>query len=204
MEMKNICGKIPLELHAKVRGEIEQREISTQEFLQQVIEEHFMEKGVEQMAARTIAVQVTEELFGRLKAAVAWKGCKQKDFLISIIEKAIEEVEAEQENARREKEALASQEEETEEGLEEAEGEPEEAEEEPEETDEEPEEAEGEPEEAEEEPERTGEEGESEEPEPTEESKKVLPDGETENAGAEMNEPETIDEDEEPEEAIGA
>lgn len=79
--MKNICGKIPLELHAKVRGEIEQREISTQEFLQQVIEEHFMEKGVEQMAARTIAVQVTEELFGRLKAAVAWKGCKQKDFL---------------------------------------------------------------------------------------------------------------------------
>lgn len=168
MEMKNICGKIPLELHAKVRGEIEQREISTQEFLQQVIEEHFMEKGVEQMAARTIAVQVTEELFGRLKAAVAWKGCKQKDFLISIIEKAIEEVEAEQENARREKEA------------------------------------EGEPEEAEEEPERTGEEGESEEPEPTEEPKKVLPDGETENAGAEMNEPETIDEDEEPEEAIGA
>ena len=201
MEMKNICGKIPLELHAKVRGEIEQREISTQEFLQQVIEEHFMEKGVEQMAARTIAVQVTEELVGRLKAAVAWKGCKQKDFLISIIEKAIEEVEAEQENARREKEALASQEEETEEGSEEAEGEPEEAEEEPEETDEEPEEAEGEPEE---EPERTGEEGESEEPEPTEESKKVLPDGETENVGAEMNEPGTIDEDEEPEEAIGA
>ena len=201
MEMKNICGKIPLELHAKVRGEIEQREISTQEFLQQVIEEHFMEKGVEQMAARTIAVQVTEELFGRLKAAVAWKGCKQKDFLISIIEKAIEEVEAEQENARREKEALASQEEETEEGSEEAEGEPEEAEEEPEETDEEPEEAEGDPEE---EPERTGEEGESEEPEPTEEPKKVLPDGETENAGAEMNEPGTIDEDEEPEEAIGA
>lgn len=201
MEMKNICGKIPLELHAKVRGEIEQREISTQEFLQQVIEEHFMEKGVEQMAVRTIAVQVTEELFGRLKAAVAWKGCKQKDFLISIIEKAIEEVEAEQENARREKEALASQEEETEEGSEEAEGEPEEAEEEPEETDEEPEEAEGEPEE---EPERTGEEGESEEPEPTEESKKVLPDGETENVGAEMNEPGTIDEDEEPEEAIGA
>ena len=200
-EMKNICGKIPKDLHEKVREEIELTESSTQKFIQQVIEEHFERlagKGEMSMGtARTIAVQVTEELFGRLKAAVAWKGCKQKDFLISIIEKAIEEVEAEQENARREKEALASQEEETEEGSEEAEGEPEE-------TDEEPEEAEGEPEEAEEEPERTGEEGESEEPEPTEEPKKVLPDGETENAGAEMNEPETIDEDEEPEEAIGA
>lgn len=100
MDMKNICGKIPLDLHAKVRQEIEQRDISTQEFLQQVIEEHFMEKGVDSMAARTIAVQVTEELFGRLKAAVAWKGCKQKDFLISIIENAIAQVEAEQRQAQ--------------------------------------------------------------------------------------------------------
>ena len=111
MEMKNICGRIPVELHAKVRGEIEQRGISTPEFLQQVIEEHFMEKGVDQMAARTIAVQVTEELFGRLKAVVAWKGCKQKDFLISIIEKAVREIEDEQENARRAKEIAASQQE---------------------------------------------------------------------------------------------
>jgi hypothetical protein len=95
MEMKNICGKIPVELHAKVRNEIENREISTQEFLQQVIEEHFMEKGVDSMAARTIAVQVTEELFGRLKAVVARKGCKQKDFLIGVIEAAVAAAEEE-------------------------------------------------------------------------------------------------------------
>lgn len=190
MEMKNICGKIPLELHAKVRGEIEQRDISTQEFLQQVIEEHFLEKGVEQMAARTIAVQVTEELFGRLKEVLAWKGCKQKDFLTSIIEKAIEEIEAEQENERKEKEALASQEEESEETEEEAE--------------EESEEAEGEPEETEEEPESAGEECEAEESGLTEETEKVLLAGEPENAGAEMNEPEKIDEEEEPGEAIEA
>ena len=53
VEVKNLCGKIPLELHTKVRAEIEQREISTHEFLQQVIEEHFMGKGVDSMAART-------------------------------------------------------------------------------------------------------------------------------------------------------
>jgi hypothetical protein len=98
MEMKNICGKIPVELHAKVRNEIENREISTQEFLQQVIEEHFMEKGVDSMAARTIAVQVTEELFGRLKAVVARKGCKQKDFLIGVIEAAVAAAEEELQN----------------------------------------------------------------------------------------------------------
>ena len=56
MEMKNLCGKIPVALHLKVRAEIEQREISTQQFIQQVIEEHFMEKGVNRMEARTIAV----------------------------------------------------------------------------------------------------------------------------------------------------
>ena len=95
MEMKNLCGKIPVALHLKVREEIEQREISTQQFIQQVIEEHFMEKGVHRMEARTIVVQVSEQLFTRLKNAVAWKGCKQKEFLISVIEKAIEEVEAE-------------------------------------------------------------------------------------------------------------
>lgn len=93
-EMKNLCGKIPVELHIKVRQEIEAREISTQQFIQQVIEEHFTEKGGQiNMAVRTLAVQVSEELFGRFKAAVAKKGCKQKDFLIEIIERAIEEIE---------------------------------------------------------------------------------------------------------------
>lgn len=97
-EMKNLCGKIPVELHLKVRQEIEAREISTQQFIQQVIEEHFTEKGGQvSMAVRTLAVQVSEELFGRFKAAVAKKGCKQKDFLIGIIEKAIEEIEHEAE-----------------------------------------------------------------------------------------------------------
>ena len=51
------------------------------------------------MEARTIAVQVSEQLFTRLKNAVAWKGCKQKEFLISVIEKAVKEVEAEMERA---------------------------------------------------------------------------------------------------------
>ena len=51
--------------------------------------------GQASMAVRTLAVQVSEELFGRFKAAVAKKGCRQKDFLIAIIEKAIEEIEDE-------------------------------------------------------------------------------------------------------------
>ena len=96
-EMKNICGKIPVELHEKVRAEIEERETSTQIFIRQVIEEHFNRlenKGEESMEKRTLAVQVTEDLFQRVKWAVAKEGIKQKDFIIRIIEKAVEEVEA--------------------------------------------------------------------------------------------------------------
>ncbi len=96
-EMKNICGKIPVELHEKVRAEIEERETSTQIFIRQVIEEHFNRlenKGEESMEKRTLAVQVTEELFQRVKWAVTREGIKQKDFIIRIIEKAVEEVEA--------------------------------------------------------------------------------------------------------------
>ena len=96
-EMKNLCGKIPVELHEKVRAEIEEKETSTQIFIRQVIEEHFNRlenKGEESMEKRTLAVQVTEELFQRVKWAVAKEGIKQKDFIIRIIEKAVEEVEA--------------------------------------------------------------------------------------------------------------
>lgn len=95
-EMKNICGKIPVELHEKVRAEIEEKETSTQIFIRQVIEEHFNRlenKGEEGMEKRTLAVQVTEELFQRVKWAVTKEGIKQKDFIIRIIEKAVEEVE---------------------------------------------------------------------------------------------------------------
>ena len=96
-EMKNICGKIPVELHEKVRAEIEEKDTSTQIFIRQVIEEHFNRlegKGEESMEKRTLAVQVTEELFQRVKWAVTKEGIKQKDFIIRIIEKAVEEVEA--------------------------------------------------------------------------------------------------------------
>ena len=48
--------------------------------------------------ARTIAVQVSEELFQRLKTVIAKKGMKQKDFLIQIIEEALEKAEGEWQN----------------------------------------------------------------------------------------------------------
>ena len=87
MEMKNICGKIPVELHEKLKLEVEELGISIQKYLEMVIEEHMAD-------LRTVAVQVTEDLFSRLKAVLARNGMKQKDFLIGLIEDAIEKEEA--------------------------------------------------------------------------------------------------------------
>ena len=87
MEMKNICGKIPVELHEKLKLEVEELGISIPKYLEMVIEEHMTRKGEKTNMAdlRTVAVQVTEDLFSRLKAVLARNGMKQKDFLIGLI-----------------------------------------------------------------------------------------------------------------------
>ena len=96
MEMKNICGKIPVDLHEKMKLEIEELGISIPKYLEIVIEEHMTRKGEKTNMAdlRTVAVQVTEDLFSRLKAVLAKNGMKQKDFLIGLIEEALEKEEA--------------------------------------------------------------------------------------------------------------
>ena len=96
MEMKNICGKIPVELHEKLKLEVEELGISIPKYLEIVIEEHMTRKGekTDMANSRTVAVQVTEDLFSRLKAVLARNGMKQKDFLIGLIEAALEKEEA--------------------------------------------------------------------------------------------------------------
>lgn len=96
METKNICGKIPIELHEKVREEIEGTEMTIPQFLTTVIEEHFMRKGVTKMATRTLAAQVSEELFDRFKARCEKEKKKrggkfsQKEYMIEIIERFLD------------------------------------------------------------------------------------------------------------------
>lgn len=103
MEMKNICGKIPVDLHEKMKLEIEELGISIPKYLEMVIEEHMTRKGEKTNMAdlRTVAVQVTEDLFSRLKAVLARNGMKQKDFLIGLIEDAIEKEEAKWKQSQR-------------------------------------------------------------------------------------------------------
>ena len=186
METKNICGKIPVELHEKVKLEVEELGISIPKYLEMVIEEHIARKGEKTNMAdlRTVAVQVTEDLFSRLKAVLAKNGMKQKDFLIGLIEEALEK-----EEARWKAESEEAEE------TEETEGEPAEAEmEDPEPEETEP--AESEPDEESAEP--KAEETETEAPEAETDGETTEPDE------AEAEEEPTEPEAEEPEEAESA
>ncbi len=89
-EKKNLCAPIPLSLHQRLRAEQEQRGQTLADYITDILKEHF-EGGARTMNAnnRTIAFQVPEELFDRLKDYLARNGLKQKDFILGLIEREL-------------------------------------------------------------------------------------------------------------------
>lgn len=87
---KNLCAMIPAELHARVREEQENMAMKLNEYVEMIIREHF-EKGEKIVAngTRTLAFQVSEELFDRIKAHLKLTGQSQKEFVIGLIEQAL-------------------------------------------------------------------------------------------------------------------
>lgn len=86
-EKKNLCAPIPLSLHQRLRAEQEQRGQTLSDYITDILSEG----GARTMNAnnRTIAFQVPEELFGRLKDYLARNGLKQKDFILGLIEREL-------------------------------------------------------------------------------------------------------------------
>ena len=123
METKGITCKIPLDLHNRVSEEIRETESTISKFIEMVIMEHY-EKGANKVMekGRTLAFQVSEELFQRVKEYLEnyektyRRRLTQKEFVIGLIEQALEEAEEEFEAAR-----AAEQEEQAESGWEAAE-----------------------------------------------------------------------------------
>lgn len=89
-EKKNLCAPIPLSLHQRLRAEQEQRGQTLADYITDILNEHF-EGGAKNMGNtnRTIAFQVPEELFDRLKDYLAKHGLKQKDFILGLIEREL-------------------------------------------------------------------------------------------------------------------
>ena len=92
---KNLCAMISTDLHAKIMAEKEQLELNTlAEYVERIFTEHF-EGGNSMKAERTLAVQIPAELFERLKEYLVAHNLKQKQFLIQLIESALEDSEKE-------------------------------------------------------------------------------------------------------------
>ena len=93
---KNLCAMIPAELHAKIMAEKEQLELNTlAEDVERIFTEHFEGGQISMKAERTLAVQIPADLFERLKDYLAAHNLKQKQFLVQLIENALDETEAE-------------------------------------------------------------------------------------------------------------
>ena len=106
METKGVTCKIPLDLHNRISEEIRETESTMSKFIEMIIQEHY-EKGAGKIMAkgRTLAFQVSEELFQRVKEylerfeKVHHRRLTQKEFIIGLIEQALEEAEEEFEAA---------------------------------------------------------------------------------------------------------
>jgi len=100
METKNLCAQIPLELHAKVRAEQEKSGLTLGAYITEVLTK-FYEKGDVKMndTTRTLAFQIPDELFWRIKDHLTretertGKRLTQRDFVLGLIEKALDEAE---------------------------------------------------------------------------------------------------------------
>ena len=67
--MSKLTVTLPDDLHAQIRQELEEQGITTGQFIEMVVTKYFTKdkKGETDMATRTIAFQVSEELYQRIK-----------------------------------------------------------------------------------------------------------------------------------------
>ena len=102
---KNLCAQVPIDLHQKISEAREQSGLTTAQYITNLLTEYFKMKengGNEIMTngkPRTLAFQISEEFFQRIKAHLeretARTGHKltQREFVLGLIEEALNEAE---------------------------------------------------------------------------------------------------------------
>src|SRR5699024_12448655 len=102
---KNLCGMIPEELHARAVAEKEQLGLKTLgEYVELILKEHFEGGKITMAETKTLAFKITEELDQRLKNFIAaekkhGRKITQKEFVIGLIEQALDAYEAQNQPA---------------------------------------------------------------------------------------------------------
>ena len=119
-QKKNLCAQVPLSLHAQVSEAREAAGQTTSEYITNLLIEYYNLKkngGTTTMSGntRTMAFQIPEELFQRIKAHLeretqrTGRKLTQREFVLNLIEEAlIEAEEAAAEEAERVNASMAS------------------------------------------------------------------------------------------------
>ena len=104
---KNLCAQIPIALHERVSEERERLGETASEYIANLIQEYYNmienQKGGIQVTekGRTMAFQIPEELFQRIKRHLeretlrTGKKLTQRDFVLNLITQALDEADAE-------------------------------------------------------------------------------------------------------------
>ena len=107
-ETKNLCAQIDLALHTKVCEERERAGQTTSQYITQLLREYYEMKengGKSDMANkgnRTMAFQIPEELFQRIKRHLERESDRlgrrvtQREFVLDLIEEALSKAESEE------------------------------------------------------------------------------------------------------------
>ena len=98
--MSKLTVTLPDDLHQQIRLELERQGITTAQFIELAVHNFFeqQKEGVH-MATRTMAFQVSEELLQRINTFLAryeqiyHRKLSQKEFLIHLIERELDEAE---------------------------------------------------------------------------------------------------------------
>ncbi len=101
----NLCAQIPVSLLARIREEQEKAGLPRGEYITQLLLNYY-EKGDKSMDfTKTLAFQIPEELFNRIKDHLerekkrTGKRLSQKDFVIGLIERELDEAERQEEES---------------------------------------------------------------------------------------------------------
>lgn len=92
-EKKGITVKVDAGLHAEVRRYLEENGLTMAELVAQALQDELHPKFMEEKSMgnmRTLAFQVPEELFRKIKDYLLRNNLTQKEFVIGLIENEIE------------------------------------------------------------------------------------------------------------------
>ena len=106
-DTKNLCAQIPLTLHDRVCTEKDQAGLTTAQYITNLLTEYYQMKenggnmNMTNNGSRTMAFQIPEELFQRIKRHLEretlrnGKKLTQRDFVLNLISQALDEADAE-------------------------------------------------------------------------------------------------------------